>query len=603
MMEEAPPDDLVQWATFSAFDFNQIAPVREESSDQWPPPCVDQETTIAQLHSRKSSYDTDSFRQQSIDESLVDVSDEARDEGVYGDSERLLEMEQEQDMLNASLISLTTHFAQVQFRLKQISAADDIETKEKLIKDLELFAFEGCPDVRGVVPKAKADLLPDEVNHEENHQKQVVETKELIQRLQKQLTDVEQWAYDSGEAEPPSLAVLERQKLILDTLRERVKLSVDGYERLPPEELRVKIDEAIEAIISPYRRKELAQERTVSNMQTLLDDMERYIGHLNQPGATKASAVPDKTTPLTPPSKSVGGSKEPVDPRSVSSRHLGSGYVTSLIHRTYNVLQVFAFMNWACVGDQRFHKNQMKSTIKGNHWGDVRAALEISISRVADAARTHQVGRSRHRWRHPSYQDLVAVSEDNLTKLVRKDLANAIANVMKHGLIHLSSETSLVPRMMCTSRRLEEPKEMHPWEFLLKYYAYKNGNQFNRSATKKLSESFQLSSVGETAITPQQTLLSTIGEIIDSHDKFKRSPMTHLKAFVCAGLNQKSLSMWLRLIYCTKPVIDEYYMPWSYAAKTHFEDACRSLDSLSAFPFALPADLAVRPFSNLNEAF
>ena len=48
------------------------------------------------------------------------------------------------------------------------------------------------------------------------------------------------------------MAILERQNLILDTLRERVKLSVDGSERLPPEELRVKIDEAIEAVSGEF---------------------------------------------------------------------------------------------------------------------------------------------------------------------------------------------------------------------------------------------------------------------------------------------------------------------------------------------------------------
>ena len=168
-------------------------------------------------------------------------------------------------------------------------------------------------------------------------------------------------------------------------------------------------------------------------------------------------------------------------------------------------------------------------------------------------------------------------------------------------LFQLSSETGLVPRIMCTSRR-PEVKECHPWHFLLHYYNYKvsfffqpdgflngllldrlseremltwtividvlidrstfisstlpmymyysvtvitnslalfyqqNGNQFNKSATKKLSDSFQLTSVGHTTITPQQTLLSTIGEIIEAHAKFDRSPMTHLKALVCAGL-------------------------------------------------------------------
>ena len=42
---------------------------------------------------------------------------------------RLKELEDEQEMLNSSLLHLTTHFAQVQFRLKQIVSAPD-EHKE-----------------------------------------------------------------------------------------------------------------------------------------------------------------------------------------------------------------------------------------------------------------------------------------------------------------------------------------------------------------------------------------------------------------------------------------------------------------------------------------
>jgi RUN domain-containing protein 1 len=41
-------------------------------------------------------------------------------------------LEQEQEQLNSALMSLTTHFAQVQFRLKQIVAAPN-EDKEVFI--------------------------------------------------------------------------------------------------------------------------------------------------------------------------------------------------------------------------------------------------------------------------------------------------------------------------------------------------------------------------------------------------------------------------------------------------------------------------------------
>lgn len=34
-----------------------------------------------------------------------------------------------------------------------------------------------------------------------------------------------------------------------------------------------------------------------------------------------------------------------------------------------------------------------------------------------------------------------------------------------------------------------------------------------------------------------------------------------------------------------------------------FDDALKSLDKLNGIPFKLPVDLAVRPFSNIKDAF
>lgn len=61
---------------------------------------------------------------------------------------RLEKLEGEQDLLNSSLLALTSHFAQVQFRLKQIVHAQSDE-KEKMLVELEEFAFRGCPHVVG----------------------------------------------------------------------------------------------------------------------------------------------------------------------------------------------------------------------------------------------------------------------------------------------------------------------------------------------------------------------------------------------------------------------------------------------------------------------
>lgn len=63
-------------------------------------------------------------------------------------ADRLKKLEEEQDSLNSSLLALTSHFAQVQFRLKQIVHAQS-EEKERMLAELEEFAFRGCPHVVG----------------------------------------------------------------------------------------------------------------------------------------------------------------------------------------------------------------------------------------------------------------------------------------------------------------------------------------------------------------------------------------------------------------------------------------------------------------------
>lgn len=61
---------------------------------------------------------------------------------------RLEKLEEEQHLLNSSLLALTSHFAQVQFRLKQVVHAQ-AEEKERMLAELEEFAFRGCPHVVG----------------------------------------------------------------------------------------------------------------------------------------------------------------------------------------------------------------------------------------------------------------------------------------------------------------------------------------------------------------------------------------------------------------------------------------------------------------------
>ena len=70
------------------------------------------------------------------------------------------------------------------------------------MKELEKFAFEGVPEIghARLTPALSMDssVSPEEEAAEKSqvYEKQVLETKDLIGRLQKQLTEVEQWAYE-----------------------------------------------------------------------------------------------------------------------------------------------------------------------------------------------------------------------------------------------------------------------------------------------------------------------------------------------------------------------------------------------------------------------
>ena len=69
---------------------------------------------------------------------------------------RMRQLEDEQELLNSSLIALTTHFAQVQLRLKQIVDSNE-DQREELLKELEQFANRGIPDIR----QPQIDLMTD----------------------------------------------------------------------------------------------------------------------------------------------------------------------------------------------------------------------------------------------------------------------------------------------------------------------------------------------------------------------------------------------------------------------------------------------------------
>ncbi|XP_046407221.1 RUN domain-containing protein 1 isoform X1 [Ischnura elegans] len=526
----------------------------------------------------------------------------------YGDDGgRLRELEEQLETLNSSLIALTSHFAQVQFRLKQIVDAP-LDEKERLLKDLEAYAFRGVPELQ--THEKRHALFPPQFQHDPTLEDKVIaqraKQKKLISQLKSQLEDLEHYAYETGEAGLPQSVLIERQKVIIDQLKGRLNLNVDDMDRLTEDDLKTQVDCAISQLVNPLKMKE----QLVTQLKTQISDLERFIEFLQ--GESEGDAEAQECTCKCPvhgqnASSSTKhshchGSFSDHSKINMSSEEEIRAKTFNIIKKIAELLHMFTVAQFGC-GSDHFRKNTLKKTMKANHWGDLRANLELAVDYVMQLASSQNT---------PVDSDYTSDSEDTpailcnekLTTAVRKNLALSIRDLVQHGLMPVGQSSSLVPFIGCFPTRSNAVNtNMHAWELILKYYAMKNGEKYNSTPARKLSLSFNLDIVGGTAISNKQNLLSTIGNILHSHSKYKRSYDSHFKAFVCAGLNSKKLVPWMRLIFRCQPLIEQYYQSWSYVSRTGFEDSFQSLDKLTQFNFDLPVDLAVRQFQNIKDAF
>lgn len=512
------------------------------------------------------------------------------------EAERLRDLEEQQELLNSSLIALTTHFAQVQFRLRQIVDAP-LSEKESLLKDLEAFAFRGIPELhegkmKGLIsPSANSDGE----DLEEKMLAQRAKQKELISQLKTQLEDLEKYAYETGEAGLPQSVVMERQRVIIDQLKGKLNLDVEDMDKLTVDDLRSQVDYAISQLVNPLKMKE----HLVTQLKTQISDLERFIEFL-QGGSTSEKSSMNKHCTCNCP---IHGGLSSVARRKMQNKNDDEirEETINIMKKAATLLQIFAVAQFGC-GTDHFKKNTMKKSMKVNHWGDLRASLELAVEYVVELASNPE---------SPLDSDYTSDSEDapvvlcnvKLTSAVRKQLALSIRDLIQHGLMPIGQSVSVVPFIGCFPNMNGSGRGMHAWELILKYYELKNGERYNSTPARKLSQSFNLDIVGGTAISNKQNLLSVIGNIITTHMKYKRSYDSHFKAFICAALNSKKLVSWLRLILRCHTLLELYYQSWSYVVKSGFEDSFHSLERLSQFKFELPVDLAVRQFQNIKDAF
>uniref|UniRef100_A0A8R1XXU7 RUN domain-containing protein n=1 Tax=Onchocerca volvulus TaxID=6282 RepID=A0A8R1XXU7_ONCVO len=492
---------------------------------------------------------------------------------------RFRELEEEQERLNSSLLSLSTHFAQVQFRLKQISRAEASE-RDRLLKELEDFAFRGCSDL-GLEKRRRSPQMDNDKKIDVNQQKE--RQKILIAHLKQQLEDLEKYAYESGEGDLPSAEVMARQKAVIDKLHEKVQLDLE-LDRMSQSDLQKKVDEALKKLVNPIK----AKEQLVEQLQAQIVDLERFIGFLQ---TETGERLPNSIASL------------PVVPTKKSS-------FMSLIR--FN---------------QKFERNQLKQTPQGSHYGqndevvdrsdnfsDERARIELAVDATIQVMEKYLLLSVDTDMFHTdssdkSYDEIFKCSEEEVVTVIRKQLCPAMRDLLEHGMNtvvkHFVNFTSLgcYPRSSRATKNNSARKLEHIWDVVMYYYDSKFGREYCDAPIRRLSQSYQLDVVAGRSVTSKQLLLSTIENITSTHSRLKRSSDAMWKALVSAALNEKKLPTWIRTIFCTEQIVEQCFAPWSYVARTGCEDTYQLLEHLHKYNFHLPVDLAVRPFHQMKDAF
>ncbi|KAK9534616.1 hypothetical protein VZT92_007049 [Zoarces viviparus] len=511
---------------------------------------------------------------------------------------RLEKLEEEQHLLNSSLLALTSHFAQVQFRLKQVVHAQTDE-KERMLAELEEFAFRGCPHVVGCrALDAKQLENSSERDKRERLEAQREKQKDLIFQLKTQLDDLERFAYQEGSYDAlPQSVIMERQKVIIDELIEKLDVNLnEDIGNLSPEELRQRVDAAIAQIVNPARVKE----QLVDQLKTQIRDLEMFINFIQDEvgnpllsdGGLSQQPQAAGTDARNP------GPKKKVDPEQAQKmRETG----LQLIQKALAVLQIFAASQFGCApGHLPQNVWPQGSTLQ--NYGPLLQRLEAAVDQV----------RVLGSCRQPSLEHVVNYTSnaalgprDELTSSVRKELAIALKDLLSHGLFSPSQTMSLVlAPISCLLPYRPTPQTMHPWELFVKYYHSKNGKAFVETPARQLSQSFSLPVAGgPVTVTPKQSLLWAVHTVLNEHGRYKRGPDTEFKALVCMALNEQRLVSWLNLLCKSGTLVHPHYQSWSYMAQTGFEGALRILGRISHLKFNLPVDLAVRQLKNIKDAF
>ncbi|XP_041981210.1 RUN domain-containing protein 1 [Aricia agestis] len=514
------------------------------------------------------------------------LCDEQTVEQESGD--RIHALEEEQELLSSSVFSLTSHLAQVEFRLRQILKAPP-EEKDAMLQALEEFTSRGVDSRAQPQGSSGEPSCTECVELERKIRVQRTKQTYFINKLKTQLKELEMLAAGNANFSDS------RHRNLIEHLRNEIERSMEEgcHQPLSTEDLQHQIDCAVKQ----YTNHQLSKDEIIKKLQTHIDDMQKFLKIMKN--EENESIKKKEAKKVGNPNKSE--SQEKGFGRNKVNDEL-KAETLNLMRKASNLIQIFTVSQFGCSPNTHKRYDRQPSSVV-THWGNLRAKLEMSIDAVVNLVSKERAHTLPDIYDSDSEDVGIVISDAPLTTAVRRHLAVNLRDLLQHGLVSPES-TSLVPIIGCFPvRKSSISRSTHIWELILRYYDLNDGDRFNSTPARKLSQSFNLEIVGGTAITNKQSLLSCVGSIVASHTPYKRSYDAHFKAFVCAALNAHKLVIWLNIILKSTSLINSYYMSTSYVLNTGFQDALQSLDRLTQYKFNLPVDLAVKQFLNIKDVF
>lgn len=470
---------------------------------------------------------------------------------------------------------------------------------------------------------------------------------ELIKKLRLQLRDLERYAYERGElGQVPASVIAERQTVILDTLKERLSLSIDinEIEKLELDELKKQVDKEMHDLIDPL----ITKDHLLGQLKTQLTDLERYISYLHG----TIGKIHDKSTCTCHVHGCCASKMAEIDNNgnlTTNSTSIENGNKTSnnefglmdsdTLPKTSKLIR--SLVTQLICSDLKLRESAKKAEIleqqskcsqnssKQSLSGGLNVLSKSPPKSQDDAAWTLHIDKVilatdslvNLFTTEPKYQ---RVSDNNniddrlVESIVRRQLVPALRDLLSYGLIDRSSmprSTSyvsllfdpyyLLTSLTCfpSSSRDSSPvggdkntlDKIHLWNVIEEYYDTRNDPSFKTSSVKTLSQSFDLapSISGPIKITSKQALLIAIEDINETLSRSKpNGPESHLRAFIYTALNRAKLATWMRIIFRNKSIIKRFYHNFSFTSQPEKMDKLLStIEPLSQLSFKLRTDV------------